>query len=59
MDVTEVTVICPECKNEVKYPDKGYIPGEVLECPFCGSEMEVLEVKEDGTLVVELVEEEK
>ena len=55
----EVTVICPECKNEVKLEDKGYVVGDIVECYYCGSEMEVLEVKEDGTLVVELVEEEK
>ena len=50
---------CLECQNEIELEDKEYKAGDITECPHCGSELEVAEVKEDGEIVVELIEEEK
>lgn len=49
---------CPECKNDITL-EKEYTAGDVIECPFCGIELEVLKVNGDGTLDVEIIEEEK
>lgn len=51
--------MCPECQNDVELEDKEYIVGDIIECPFCGSELEVVEIKEDGSLATEVIEEEK
>lgn len=50
---------CLECANEIELEDKKHKIGEILECPFCGTELEVAEVKEDGCLVLDIIEEEK
>ena len=34
---------CPVCDGEVELADD-VVPGELIECPDCGSELEVLEV---------------
>lgn len=52
------SIICPECKNEIKL-EKEYSVGDVIECPFCGIELEVTNKKEDGSIEVEIIEEEK
>lgn len=49
---------CPECKNQIEL-EKEYKVGDVIECPFCGIELEVMKVKDDGELEVEIIEEEK
>lgn len=53
------TVVCLECQNDIELEDREYKVGDIIECPFCGSELEVVEVKEDEAIVVQLVEEEK
>ena len=53
------TINCLECANEIELENKKYKIGEILECPFCGTELEVVEVKEDGDLVLDIIEEEK
>lgn len=56
--MTKIT--CPECANEIELEEgRVYVVGEIIECPFCGSELEVTRVNEDGTLEVRLIEEEK
>ncbi len=50
---------CLECANDIELEDKKYKIGEIIECPFCGSELEVVEVKADGSLVLDIIEEEK
>lgn len=53
-------VICLECANEIELEaGRVYEIGDIIECPVCGSEMEVIEVKEGGELVLRLIEEEK
>jgi len=52
------TLKCPECKNDIKL-EKEYEVGDVIECPFCGIELEVTTKKDDGALEVEIIEEEK
>lgn len=53
-------IICPDCQNEIELEEgKSYVVGSIIECPHCGSELEVVEMNDDGTLVVEAVEEEK
>jgi lysine biosynthesis protein LysW len=49
---------CPECKNQIPL-EKEYNIGDVIECPFCGIELEVLEKDANGNLKVEIIEEEK
>lgn len=53
------TITCLECANEIELESREYRVGEIVECPFCGTELEVVEVKEDGGLTVEIIEEEK
>jgi lysine biosynthesis protein LysW len=57
------TVKCPDC--QVNEPENaiGYInvpidsePGEIVECPECGAEVEILSV---NPVIVSLLEEEK
>ena len=52
------SLTCPECKNEIKL-EKDYQVDDVIECPFCGIELEVAGKDDDGKLKVEIVEEEK
>jgi alpha-aminoadipate carrier protein LysW len=33
--------ICPECEADIPIPD-GTIEGEIIQCPDCGVELEVL-----------------
>lgn len=49
---------CPECKNNIKL-EKEYKTEDVIECPFCGIELEVTGKNDDGSLKVEIIEEEK
>lgn len=51
-------IVCLECQNDIELEDEEYVVGEILECPFCGTELEVVEVK-DNDLTVEIIEEEK
>jgi len=39
--------------------EKEYEVGDVVECPFCGIELEVIEKDSEGNLKVEIIEEEK
>ncbi len=50
---------CLECANDINLEDRVYKIGDILECPFCGTELEVVEVKDDGSLVLDIIEEEK
>lgn len=53
-------VTCLECQNEIELEEgRVYKVGDIIECPVCGSEMEVVAVNSDGTLQLQLVEEEK
>jgi lysine biosynthesis protein LysW len=52
-------VVCPDCQNEIEIEEKEYKVGDIIECAMCGSELEVVEVKPDKTIVVQVVEEEK
>ena len=53
-------VTCLECGNDILLEEgRVYEVGDVLECETCGSEMEVAEIKADGTMVLRLIEEEK
>ncbi len=48
---------CPECKNNIDL-EKDYNIGDVIECPYCGIELEVKNV-DDNNLEVDIIEEEK
>ncbi len=37
------TIICPECEGEVEL-DANVLLGEIIECPECGIELEVVEL---------------
>lgn len=53
-------VTCLECANEIELEEgRVYVVGDIIECPFCGSELEVVKVNEDGSLELRLIEEEK
>lgn len=49
---------CPECKNQIPL-EKEYKIEDVIECPFCGIELEVIGKDDDGGLKVTIIEEEK
>ncbi len=51
-------IACLECANDISLEDRDYRIGEVLECSFCGTELEVIDVK-DGNIIVDIIEEEK
>ncbi len=51
---------CLECANEIELDkDRDYQTGDIIECPHCGTELAIQEVKEDGTFILEIIEEEK
>jgi hypothetical protein len=52
------TLKCPECKNDLPL-EKEYVIDDVIECKFCGIELEVLGKDDEGNLKVEIIEEEK
>lgn len=53
-------VTCLECQNEIVLEEgRVYVVGDIIECTTCGSEMEVVAVNADGSLLLQLVEEEK
>lgn len=54
----EKKIECPECKNEILL-NKEYKVEDVIECPFCGIELEVVGIEDDGSLKIEVIEEEK
>ncbi len=39
------TIECPQCSALIKIPED-VVMGEILDCPDCGTELEVIEVKE-------------
>lgn len=49
---------CPECKNQIKL-EKEYNVDDVVECPFCGIELEVTAKDDAGNLSIQIIEEEK
>ncbi len=53
------TINCLECANEIELEDKKFRVGDILECPFCGTELEVVEIKENRDIVLDIIEEEK
>ncbi len=50
---------CLECANDIELKKVKYDLGTVLECNFCGTELEVVDVKENGDVVLDIIEEEK
>lgn len=54
------TIACPECGNDIELKrNQEYRNGDIIECSVCGSELEVANVKDDGSVEVIIVEEEK
>ncbi|HJX23920.1 MAG TPA: alpha-aminoadipate/glutamate carrier protein LysW/ArgW [Candidatus Bathyarchaeia archaeon] len=45
---------CPECDAEVKIPDDVII-GEIVSCPDCGQELEIVEIT-NGSVKVKVAE---
>ena len=35
---------CPECENEFEYDIAGVEVGDIIECPICGANLEVVGV---------------
>lgn len=50
-------IVCNECKNEFDVENKRV--GDVVECPHCGMEYEVLEVNDAGESSLTEIEEQK
>ena len=50
--------ICIECKNEVIIDPGKQKVGDVIECPYCGIEYEIVS-KNGDEAVVQMIEEEK
>lgn len=45
---------CPECAAECEIPDD-VVKGEIVSCPDCGLELEVIEIS-DGKAVLKIVQ---
>jgi lysine biosynthesis protein LysW len=48
---------CSECQNEVELPEKRKV-GDVIECPYCGIEFEIVGIEGEMT-TLQIIEEEK
>jgi lysine biosynthesis protein LysW len=48
---------CSECQNEVELPEKRKV-GDVIECPYCGIEFEIVSIEGEMT-TLQIIEEEK
>ncbi|MCB9790760.1 hypothetical protein H6764_01920 [Candidatus Nomurabacteria bacterium] len=58
-DNGNVLLECPECSNDIVMDaDRDYIIGDILECQFCGTEVEIVSM-DDAGVEIEIVEEEK
>ena len=44
-DQKKVMVKCPECDNEFEYDISQVEIGDIIECPICGSNLEVLSLE--------------
>lgn len=52
--------VCPECKNTIdlsRYPN--LTTGMVIECNHCGMTLLVKEIKDDGSVITQIVDEGK
>jgi len=54
-----MTIICPECKNDKNIEQKNVEVGRWFECDYCGVSFEIVKVKDDGTIDIKIIEEEK
>lgn len=52
-------IVCPECLNEIDLGDKPHKVGDIVECPFCATLLEVTSVEMEGKVTVVIVEEDK
>lgn len=52
-------ITCPECKNDKNIEEKDTEVGRWFECDYCGVSFEITEVKDDGTVSIKIIEEEK
>ncbi len=50
--------VCSECQNEIELPENKRRVGDVIECPYCGIEFEMLSIANDTT-TLQIIEEEK
>lgn len=39
---TKKKIHCPECENEFEYDTTGVEIGDIIECPVCGANLEVV-----------------
>jgi alpha-aminoadipate carrier protein LysW len=49
------SIECPQCSALIKIPED-VVMGEILDCPDCGTELEVIEVKESGKIEISTAE---
>lgn len=42
--MTDLTILCPECNNSIEKPDDLNL-GDILECPGCGTECEIINLE--------------
>ena len=49
--------VCIECQNEVTV-DADKKVGDIIECPYCGIEYEII-AKDEAGMTIQLIEEEK
>jgi len=56
--INSINVICPECQNKVELMEDVRVD-DIIECPFCGSELRITAFDSDGRPVIEVIQEEK
>lgn len=44
MEEKKVKIKCPICENEIEVSIEGVMVGDIMECPICGGNFEVVSV---------------
>jgi alpha-aminoadipate/glutamate carrier protein LysW len=43
-DKKQITIVCPECENEFEHNASELEIGDIIECPVCGANLEVVSI---------------
>ena len=54
-----MTIICPECKNQVDYTEAILSLGTIIECNHCGMTLKAAGMEGEDRVIVEIVDEGK
>ena len=43
--VKKIIIFCPDCRGRFEVEDSDIVEGEILECPLCSAEIEIIQEK--------------